>query len=111
VSNAVVALTETTFAEEIGASALPSVVEFWAEWCPPCKVIAPILDAIALENADRFQVYKIDADEHPELARRHDVISVPTVLVFKDGQLRRRMIGARSRDRLLGEILESIATD
>jgi thioredoxin 1 len=103
-SSAVAELTEATFDEEISTSPLPVVVEFWAEWCPPCKLIAPILDSIAADNAERLRVYKINTDEHPDLGKRYDVMSVPTLLVFAQGKLTRRMVGARSRARLLEEI-------
>jgi thioredoxin 1 len=95
---------EATFDEQIAGSPVPVVVEFWAEWCPPCKIIAPVLQSIAVDYPDRLRVFKINADEHPELARRHEVMSIPTILVFGDGELRGRMVGARSRARLLKEI-------
>jgi thioredoxin 1 len=107
-SSAVVAVTDTTFDEEIVASNVPVVVEFWAEWCPPCRAIAPVLESIATDYADRLRVYKVNTDEHPGLARRYDVMSVPTILVFRDGELRQRMVGARSRTRLLEELAELI---
>jgi thioredoxin 1 len=99
---------DTTFDEEIVASSVPVVVEFWAEWCPPCKTIAPILDSIAADYADLLRVYKVNTDEHPGLARRYDVMSVPTILAFSDGKLRQRIVGARSRTRLLEELAELI---
>ena len=107
-STAVLALTESTFDEAIMTSPVPVVVEFWAEWCPPCRTIVPILDAIAVDYSDRLRVFKINSDEHPELARRYEVMSVPTILSFTDGQLRQRMVGARSRARLLEELSELI---
>jgi thioredoxin 1 len=103
-TNAVLELTDATFDEEIGASPVPVLVEFWAEWCPPCRVIAPILDSIAADYADRLHVCKVNSDERPELARRYDVMSVPTILVFSQGELRQRMVGARSQSRLLDEL-------
>jgi thioredoxin 1 len=97
-------LNEETFDKEIAGSPVPVVVEFWAEWCPPCKIIAPVLQSIAVDYSGRLRVFKINADEHPELARRHEVMSIPTILVFEEGELRGRMVGARSRARLLREI-------
>jgi thioredoxin 1 len=70
----------------------------------PCRLIAPILDSIAAEYADRLRVCKVNSDDRPELALRYDVMSVPTILVFHHGELRRRMVGARSRSRLLDEL-------
>jgi thioredoxin 1 len=104
VSTAVIELTEARFDQEIADSPLPVVVEFWAQWCPPCKMMAPVLDSIAIEYHDRVRVFKINIDEQPALAARYEVMSVPTVLVFSNGEPRHRMIGARSRGRLLGEI-------
>jgi thioredoxin 1 len=104
VSTDVAELTEATFDEEITGSPLPVVVEFWAEWCPPCKMLGPVLDSIASEYHDRLRVFKINIDEHPALAGRYEVMSVPTILVFSDGELRHRTIGARSRARLLADI-------
>jgi thioredoxin 1 len=106
-SSAVAELTEATFDEEIKTSPLPVVVEFWAEWCPPCKLLAPILDSIAADSVDRLRVYKINTDDHPVLGQRYDVMSVPTILVFTEGNLVRRLIGARSRARLLEELREA----
>ena len=103
-SGEVLQLTEATFDEEIGASPVPVVVEFWAPWCPPCRAMAPILDSIALDYEDRVRVAKIDVDEHVALARRYDVASVPTVLVFAEGELRGRTVGARSRRQLLEDL-------
>jgi thioredoxin 1 len=103
-SSAVLELTDATFDEEISTSPLPVIVEFWAQWCPPCRLIAPILDSIATEFSDQLRVYKVNSDERPELAARFDVMSVPTILVFSQGDLRRRLVGARSRSRLLEEL-------
>jgi thioredoxin 1 len=103
-SSAVLELTDATFDEAIAVSDVPVVVEFWAQWCPPCRLLAPILDSIAADYSDRLRVRKVNSDERPELALRYDVMSVPTILVFCDGELRLRMVGARSRSRLLEEL-------
>ena len=76
-------LTDTTFDEEIGASGEPVVVDFWAEWCGPCKMIAPILEEIATEQAGKVRVAKVNVDDSPTVARRFDVMSIPTLIVFK----------------------------
>ncbi len=103
-SPAVLELTDVTFDEEMTVAPHPVLVEFWAPWCAPCRSMAPILDIVADDYGDRLRVFRVNADEHPDLARRYDVVSVPTLLVFVDGELRRRMVGARSRTQLLEEI-------
>jgi thioredoxin 1 len=105
-SRSVPELNAATFDEMVGGSEVPLIVEFWAPWCPPCKVMAPILEAIAADDSHRLHVAKVNADEQLELARRYEVVSVPTLLVFVDGDLRRRMVGARSRATLLNEVGE-----
>ena len=102
-------LTRHTFDEMIGSASLPVVVEFWAEWCPPCQMIAPALESIAAEQVPSVHVFKVNVDEHPELAARYEVFSIPTLLVFRQGVLVRRMVGARGRTQLLQEIEESIS--
>jgi thioredoxin 1 len=103
-SSAVMELTETTFDEVIVSSPEPVVVEFWAQWCPPCRTMAPVLESMATDYDGRLRLVKINADEESDLARRFEVVSVPTLLVFTDGELRHRVIGARSRAQLLDEI-------
>jgi thioredoxin 1 len=101
-------LTDATFDETIGASAEPVVVDFWAEWCGPCKMIAPILDEIARENAGKVTVAKLNVDENPDVARRFDVMSIPTLIVFQDGTAQKRLIGAKGKGQLLAELEEFI---
>jgi thioredoxin 1 len=101
-------LTDATFDETIGASAEPVVVDFWAEWCGPCKMIAPILDEISRENAGKVTVAKLNVDENPDVARRFDVMSIPTLIVFKDGTAQKRLIGAKGKGQLLAELEEFI---
>ena len=108
-SSEVLSLTEATFDEEVRASQVPVLLEFWAEWCPPCKAIAPVLDELAADYEGRLRVLKVNADEHPELARRYEVASVPTMLVFSDGVVQRRMVGPRGRARLLEDMEDLIS--
>jgi thioredoxin 1 len=100
------ALTDATFDETIGSSAEPVVVDFWAEWCGPCKMIAPILDEIASEHAGKLSVAKLNVDENPDVARRYDVMSIPTLIVFKDGNAQKRLVGAKGKGQLLAELEE-----
>jgi thioredoxin 1 len=103
-SGGVLELGGATFDEVVQSGDLPVVVEFWAPWCPPCTTMGPVLESVASEYGDRLLVVRINADEEPELARRYEVVSVPTFLVFRQGEVRNRMVGARSRSRLLEEI-------
>ncbi len=97
-------LSSATFDEVIGSTEVPVLVEFWAEWCPPCKVLGPILDEISAEFGDRLRLYKVDSDEHRELSARFEVLAVPTILLFSGGELRQRLVGARSKARLVEEM-------
>jgi thioredoxin 1 len=99
-------LTDATFDETIGAASEPVVVDFWAEWCGPCKMIAPILDEIATENAGKVSIAKLNVDENPDAARRFDVMSIPTLIVFKDGVAQKRLVGAKGKGQLLAELDE-----
>jgi len=102
-------LTDATFDELIAASERPVLVEFWAEWCPPCRVLAPVLDDIASEHAERLVLYKVNSDENPGLVARFAVASVPTTLVFDRGAMVKRMIGARGKRHLLQELADVLS--
>jgi thioredoxin 1 len=97
-------LTETTFDETIGSATEPVIVDFWAEWCGPCKMIAPILAEIATEQAGKLRVTKVNVDDSPDLARRFDVMSIPTLIVFKEGTAQKRLVGAKGKQQLLNEL-------
>lgn len=99
-------LTDATFDEEIAAADLPVVVDFWAEWCGPCKMIAPILSEIADEQNEKLRVVKVNVDDSPDVARRFDIMSIPTLIVFKDGQPAKRMLGAKGKGQLLEDLRE-----
>ena len=102
-------LTDSTFDEEIAGSAEVVVVDFWAEWCGPCKMITPILEEIAVEQAGKVRVAELNVDDNPDAARRFEVMSIPTLIVFRDGQPVKRMIGAKGKGQLLQELDEFIA--
>ena len=99
--SAIAALTEATFAEEINAASEAVVVDFWAEWCGPCKTVAPVLEEIASENEGSLRIAKVNVDENPGLAQQFNVMSIPTLIVFKDGQEVQRVIGAKGKAQLL----------
>jgi len=103
-------LTSSTFDEAVQSSTGPVIVDFWAEWCGPCKMIAPILEEIAAEQEGIVTVAKLNVDDHPDLARRFDVMSIPTLLVFNEGELQKRLIGAKGKGQLLEELNEFLPT-
>jgi len=102
----ILTLTDSTFDEEIGAAGEPVIVDFWAEWCGPCKMIAPVLEEIAGEHAGKIRVAKLNVDDNPSAARRYDVMSIPTLIVFKDGQPAKRVVGAKPKGALLEDLAE-----
>ena len=105
-AGAILNLSETTFDEEVGSSTEPTLVDFWAEWCGPCKMLAPILEEIANEQVGVLQVAKVDVDQAPNLARRFEVMSIPTLIVFTDGTPAKRFVGAKGKHQLLDELSE-----
>ncbi len=101
-----ITLSDTTFDEEINGASTPVLVDFWAEWCGPCKVIAPILDEIASEQEGKLTVAKLNVDDAPNIARRFGVMSIPTLILFNDGEPATRVVGAKPKAALLGELAE-----
>jgi thioredoxin 1 len=108
VANAV-EITSSNFQGEVVESDVPVLIDFWAEWCGPCKMIAPVLAEIAKEQEGKVAVAKLNVDDNPEIARRFEVMSIPTLLVFADGQVKRRLVGAKGKAQLLEELSEFIA--
>ncbi len=97
-------LTESTFDEEIAAASSPVLVDFWAEWCGPCLAVAPVLEEIASEQGDRLRVAKVNVDDSTGLARRFEVMSIPTMILFSGGEAQVRLVGAKPKGKLLEEL-------
>ena len=103
-------LTDATFDETIQSSSKPIVVDFWADWCGPCKMIAPILAEIASEEHEKITIAKLNVDDNPDIAMRYSVQSIPTLLVFQNGTLAKRMVGAKGKGQMLRELSEFLDT-
>ena len=106
------AVTDDSFEAEVLASPRPVIVEYWADWCGPCRQVAPVLDSIAADYAGVIDLVKINVDENPATARRYAILHVPTVSVFVSGVVVKQVVGARSKAALLrefGEVLEPSA--
>jgi thioredoxin 1 len=106
----IVNLSTSTFDETVAGSSTPVVVDFWAEWCGPCKMIAPVLEELAGELQGKVTIGKLNVDDHPDIAMRYHVMSIPTLLVFADGEVKKRLIGAKGKGALLQELEEFLTT-
>jgi thioredoxin 1 len=101
-----VTVTDDSFAEAVLASPTPVLVDFWATWCGPCKMIAPVLEEIAKEKAGVLTVAKVDVDSNPSAARDFQVVSIPTLILFKGGKPVKRIVGAKGKAALLRELAD-----
>ncbi len=103
------ATTDATFEEDVLKATVPVLVDFWAEWCGPCKMIAPVLDEIARDYKDRLQIVKVNVDENNDTPAKFNIRGIPTLLLFKDGALAATKVGAANKSQLV-EFLDSHIT-
>jgi thioredoxin 1 len=107
-TTATIAVTDESFAQDVLANERPVLVDFWATWCGPCRMVAPVLEEIASERAGDLTIAKIDIDVNPDTARNFQVISIPTMILFKGGEPVKRIVGAKSKAALLRELAEEL---
>jgi thioredoxin 1 len=102
-------VTQDTFDAEVIQSETPVLVDFWAEWCGPCKMVAPVLEEIATEHAEKLTVAKLNIDENPQIARDYQVMSIPTMTVFQGGKPVKSIIGAKPKGAILNDLADYIS--
>lgn len=98
------------FEELIGKSSVPVLVDFWAPWCAPCRMIAPIVDEIAADKGDSLQVVKVNIDDEQSIARKYSIRSIPTLLIFKGGEVQDTLVGAMNKQALAGRVDQILAS-
>jgi thioredoxin len=108
-SENVIDVSDQNFETQVIQSDRPVLVDFWAEWCVPCHMVSPVVEDIAREFSDRMTAVKLNVDDNPQTARKFSVMSIPTLIVFKDGQEKARVVGARGKEAILREIEPHIA--
>ena len=109
-ADGIIILTSANFDETVKSSTTPILVDFRAEWCGPCKAMNPILTEIAKEHAGKVTIAKLNVDDHGDIAQRFSVMSIPTMMLFQNGEMKKKMIGAKGKPQLLAEIAEFIPT-
>jgi thioredoxin 1 len=102
-------VTDDSFEAEVLMSSRPVIVEYWAEWCGPCRQVAPVLDAIAADYREMIDLVKVNVDENPVTARKYGILHVPTISVFSGGEVVKQVIGARSKSALVREFADVLA--
>jgi len=102
-------VTDHNFATEVRAREKPIMVDFWAEWCGPCRAVSPILDQIASEHADKIDVVKLNVDDNPETAMKYQVTSIPTMKIFRGGEVVKTVIGAKPKPALESDLAEFLS--
>ena len=101
-----VTVTDATFADQVLGSDKPVLVDFWAEWCGPCKMVAPVLEEIAAEHAGKIDIVKLNIDENPGAARDYQIMSIPTMAVFQGGKVVKQIVGAKPKAALLRDLAD-----
>ncbi|HWT00243.1 MAG TPA: thioredoxin [Pyrinomonadaceae bacterium] len=100
-----ITVTDATFASEVlGARGVPVLVDYWAEWCGPCRMVAPVLDELAAESQGRYRIAKLNVDENPRTAAQYDIRSIPTMLIFRDGAVVDRIVGAQPKQAIAARL-------
>ncbi|MGN6335528.1 thioredoxin [Mycobacterium sp.] len=107
-AGATIEVSDASFSSEVLSSNKPVLVDFWATWCGPCKMVAPVLEEIASERSEQLTVAKLDVDANPETAQSFQVVSIPTLILFKDGQPVKRIVGAKGKAALLRELSDAV---
>jgi thioredoxin 1 len=102
------AVTDETFESDVLKNAKPVLVDYWAEWCGPCRQVAPVLDEIAQEHGSKIDIVKLNVDDNPRVTQTYGILNIPTLSVFKDGQLVKSIVGAKPKSALLRELAEFI---
>jgi thioredoxin 1 len=103
-----VIVTDQSFADDVLGSDKPVLVDFWATWCGPCKLVAPVLDEIAAEHAGKITIAKLDVDQNPSTSRDYQIMSIPTLLLFSEGKVVKQIVGAKPKAALLKDLAEYI---
>jgi thioredoxin len=99
-------VTDETFEADVLKNDKPVLVDYWAEWCGPCKMVAPVLDAIAEEHGDKLDIVKLNVDDNPVITQKYGILNIPTLGVFKNGEVVKELVGARSKSALLRELAD-----